>query len=189
MPRILTFRHVPFEGLGRIEPVLRAHAYDIDYADLYLPAAPLPDITRYHALIFMGGPMSVNDDLPYLRREEQYIRDAIARGIPLLGVCLGAQLIAHALGATVRRNPVSEIGWFEIEFTQFARRDPVFQVLTARTLVSLARRELRSPAWCLDVGLLRAMPEPFIPHRRRRLWPAISPRGDTPDDRGLVPPG
>jgi len=131
MPRVLAFRHVPFEGLGRIEPVLRAHAYDIDYADLYLPSAPLPDISRYHALIFMGGPMSVNDDLPNLRREEQYIRDAISRGIPLLGVCLGAQLIAHALGAAVRRNPVSEIGWFEIEFTQAARRDPLFQALTA----------------------------------------------------------
>jgi GMP synthase-like glutamine amidotransferase len=130
MPSILAFRHVPFEGLGRIEPVLHARGCEIHYTDLYVPGAPLPDISRYQALIFLGGPMSVNHDLTYLRREEAYIRQAVDCGIPVLGVCLGAQLIAHAFGAAVRRNPVTEIGWFEIEFTSAARRDPVFAGLT-----------------------------------------------------------
>ena len=70
--------------------------------------------------------MSVNDDLPYLRQEEEHIRQAIARGLPVLGVCLGSQLIARALGAQVRRNPVKEIGWFDLTLTQSGRGDAMF---------------------------------------------------------------
>jgi len=124
--RVLAFRHVPFEGLGRIEPVLRARGFEVEYADLYAPGAPTVTPSAYSALIFMGGPMSVNDDLAYLRREEEYIREAIGRGTPVLGVCLGAQLIASALGASVRHNPVKEIGWFDVEFTAAAQDDLVF---------------------------------------------------------------
>ena len=131
-PRVLAFRHVPFEGLGRIEPELRSRGFEIDYADLYAPAAPPINVTRYRALVFLGGPMSVNDDLPYLRREEEYIRDAVQRGISVLGVCLGSQLIATALGGSVRRNPVKEIGWFDIELTPAARCDPLFAGLSPR---------------------------------------------------------
>jgi GMP synthase-like glutamine amidotransferase len=125
MPRVLAFRHVPFEGLGRIEPELLSHGIEFDYADLYAsepPASP----ADYDGLIFLGGPMSVNDDLAFLRREEDYIRKAIDRGIPILGVCLGAQLVAHALGAQVRRNGVKEIGWYEVLLTPAGRDDPVF---------------------------------------------------------------
>ena len=68
-PRVLSFRHVPCEGLGLIEPALRAYDIEVDYADLYQAGAPLPDIAAYEGLIFLGGPMSVNDDLPFLRRE------------------------------------------------------------------------------------------------------------------------
>jgi GMP synthase-like glutamine amidotransferase len=79
--------------------------------------------------------MSVNDDLAYLRREEEYIRQAIARGVPVLGICLGAQLIAHALGAPVRRNPVKEIGWFDVTATPAGRSDPVFEGFGERECV------------------------------------------------------
>jgi GMP synthase-like glutamine amidotransferase len=133
--RVLVFRHVPFEGLGRIEPVLRAHGFEIDYADLYLSDSPTSDPAACCACIFMGGPMSVNDPLPWLRREEQYIRDAIGRGIPVLGVCLGAQLIARALGAAVHRNPVKEIGWLDIELAEAAREDTLFAGIPARETV------------------------------------------------------
>jgi GMP synthase-like glutamine amidotransferase len=134
-PRVLAFRHVPFEGLGRIEAALAAHRLDADYADLYLLDAPPVDAEAYDALIFMGGPMSVNDDLPYLRGEEGLIRDAIRRGIPVLGICLGSQLIAHALGVEVRRCARKEIGWFDIELTPAARRDPLFAGLANREIV------------------------------------------------------
>ncbi|HWD00243.1 MAG TPA: type 1 glutamine amidotransferase [Candidatus Sulfopaludibacter sp.] len=119
--RLLAFRHVPFEGIGLIREALAG--VEIDYADLYLDGVPHPDPTAYDALIFLGGPMSVNDDLAFLHEELAIIRQAAARRQPVLGICLGAQLIAKAMGAAVRRNPVSEIGWFPIHFTQAAGED------------------------------------------------------------------
>jgi GMP synthase-like glutamine amidotransferase len=76
----------------------------------------LPDAGGLGLLIIMGGPMSVNDEAvhPWLAAEKAFIRDAVARGIPTLGVCLGSQLIASAHGAQVRRNPLAEHGWFDV---------------------------------------------------------------------------
>ena len=124
--RVLAFRHVPFEHLGRIEPELVRRGIGIDYADLYQPGAAEPDPARYDGLIFMGGAMSVNDGLPHLEREARWVAQAVEAGRPVLGVCLGAQLIAKALGASVYRNPVKEIGWFEIELTGEGAADPLF---------------------------------------------------------------
>jgi GMP synthase (glutamine-hydrolysing) len=133
--KILAFRHVPFEHLGLIEPVLRSRGIGFDYADLYAGSAPAPNPDDYAGLIFMGGPMSVNDPLPWLAREMRWIERAVRRGQPVLGVCLGAQLIAKALGARVYRNPVKEVGWFEIEFTPAAARDRLFAGAEPRELV------------------------------------------------------
>ncbi|MCX6627552.1 MAG: gamma-glutamyl-gamma-aminobutyrate hydrolase family protein [Candidatus Solibacter sp.] len=132
--RVLAFRHVPFEGLGLIEPALRARYITVDYADLYQALAPLPDVAAYHALVFLGGPMSVNQDLAFLRREMEFIREAVARRQPILGICLGAQLIARALGATVRRNSTREIGWYGLHFTQAAGNDRLFHGLSPETV-------------------------------------------------------
>jgi len=132
--RVLVFRHVPFEDLGLIAPVLAARRIDVDYADLYQAGGAMPDIAAYDALIFLGGPMSVNDDLPYLRSEMELIRQAMARHQPILGICLGAQLIARALGATVRRNSAKEIGWFSMRFTEAAGADRLFHGLSEETV-------------------------------------------------------
>ncbi len=123
--RVVAFRHVPFEGLGLIEPALAEHGLAVEYADLFQEGAAAPDVSTAAALIFMGGPMSANDDLPYLRQELQFIREAVERGQPVLGVCLGSQLIAKALGAKVYPNARKEIGWFEVHLTEAGRRDPV----------------------------------------------------------------
>jgi GMP synthase-like glutamine amidotransferase len=76
-----------------------------------------PDPKELDLIIAMGGPMSVNDEstLPWLRTEKQFIHTAIKHGVSVLGICLGAQLVASALGCRVYRNPVKEIGWFPIE--------------------------------------------------------------------------
>jgi len=119
--RILAFRHAPFEGVGLIAAALDGVA--IAYADLYLDPPVRPDPAAYDALIFLGGPMSANDDLSFLHEEVAIIEQAIARRQPVLGICLGAQLLAKALGAAVRRNAAPEIGWFPVHLTDAGRED------------------------------------------------------------------
>jgi GMP synthase-like glutamine amidotransferase len=135
MSRVIAFRHVPFEGAGRLESVLARRGVSLDYADLYQPGASIPDISQAAGIVILGGPMSVNDDLPWLREEQRLIGQALAQNQPILGICLGSQLIAKSLGATVYRNPVKEIGWFEIRLTDDASFDPLFAGLSATETV------------------------------------------------------
>ena len=95
-------QHVPFEGLGSIESWLHANGYQISATRLFDSEA-LPSLDEIDLLIAMGGPMSVNDEqeYPWLTTEKEFVRDAIHSGKPVLGICLGAQLIAAALGARV----------------------------------------------------------------------------------------
>lgn len=108
-------QHVPFEGLGSIEAWLRAAGYQIT-STRFFESCDLPDPERIDLLIVMGGPMSVNDEgqLPWLRPEKEFIRHAVSAGRPVLGICLGAQLIASAMGKAVYRNREKEIGWFPV---------------------------------------------------------------------------
>ncbi len=109
-------QHVAFEGIGHIAVWLEAHGACVSYTRFFEGSA-LPHIHGVDLVIVMGGPMSVNDEsaLPWLRLEKQFIRDAVGSGVSVLGICLGAQLIASALNARVYRNPHKEIGWFQIE--------------------------------------------------------------------------
>lgn len=127
--RVVAFRHVPFEGLGLIQTALEDRGVSVEFADLFEDNAALPDTAGAAGLIFMGGPMSVNDELPYLGQELQVIRQAVERGQPVLGVCLGSQLIAKALGAKVYRAARKEIGWFEVHLTEAGRHDPMLSGL------------------------------------------------------------
>lgn len=109
------FIHVPFEGLGNIEPWLEKQGYGIATTRLY-DCQKLPEQADVDMLIVMGGPMSVNDnhEYPWLVAEKAFIYEVIAAGKPVLGICLGAQLIASALGSKVYRSEHKEIGWFPI---------------------------------------------------------------------------
>jgi GMP synthase-like glutamine amidotransferase len=113
--RVQVFQHVPFEDLGSIRPWLVARGADVHYTRFFAHD-PLPSVDDFDALIVLGGPMSVNDEAlhPWLTQEKQLLRDAIAHDRPILGICLGAQLIASALGARVYPNAVKEIGWFPL---------------------------------------------------------------------------
>ena len=108
-------QHVPFEGLGSIETWLQNAGYEITSTKLY-ESAELPSPDEIDFLVVMGGPMSVNDEdqLPWLVLEKEFVRKVIASGKPVLGICLGAQLIANAMGGKVFPNAVKEIGWFPI---------------------------------------------------------------------------
>ena len=134
MSRVFAFRHVPFEHLGLIADALRECGAECEYVDLYEPGSTPPAVDEAAGLVFMGGPMSVNDNLSYLREEERTIREAIARRVPVLGVCLGSQLIAHALGSHVYPNSIKEIGWFPVRFTRRAGEDRLFAGLGEETV-------------------------------------------------------
>lgn len=111
MKPVAIFRHAAVEGAGYFATFLAAHSipstlFAIDRGD------PLPpDAEAYAGLCFMGGPMSVNDPLPWIAEACALIRDAAARGIPVIGHCLGGQLMSKAFGGRVEANPVKEIGW------------------------------------------------------------------------------
>ena len=109
------FQHVAFEGLGSIESWLKAQGFELSRTAFY-QSAELPDPQGIDLLVVMGGPMSVNDEAkwPWLRAEKQFIGDFIAQGKPVLGICLGAQLIANALGGRVFANAEKEIGWWPV---------------------------------------------------------------------------
>jgi len=128
--RVLAFRHAEEEDLGSIRPILEARGVEVECVDLYA-GAPLPDASQAAGLIFMGGAMCANDKLDFLRRELDLIREAAERGQPVFGVCLGAQLIAKALGARVYPSAVKESGWSEIQMTESAGTDPIFSGLAS----------------------------------------------------------
>ena len=108
-------QHVPFEGLGYIEKWLVDSGYSITATRIFEKAV-FPDIESIDFLIIMGGPMSVNDEdrIPWLQNEKKFIREYIATEKPVLGICLGAQLIADVLGSKVYPNTQKEIGWFPV---------------------------------------------------------------------------
>lgn len=115
MKPVAIFRHIKTEGPAYFATVLEQQK--IPYVIVKIDAGePVPtDASAYAGLCFMGGPMSVNDDLPWIPQTLALIRDAVARDVPVIGHCLGGQLMAKALGAQVTRNPVKEIGWGEVE--------------------------------------------------------------------------
>ncbi len=125
-------RHVPWEGPHRIGQVLadvRQQIVDV------LDGHPLPDPTTLAGAVVMGGPMSVNDTHrhPDLQREKEWIERALGEGVPVLGVCLGAQMIADVLGAPVAAGPAQEIGWGPV--TVVAVDDPLVGPLAPQTPV------------------------------------------------------
>lgn len=108
------FRHVACEGPGYLADVLARHRipYDVVAIDQGEPVAK--DLSGVSGLVFMGGPMSVNDPIAWVDEELQLIRRAVAAGVPILGHCLGGQLISKALGGLVTANPCKEIGWHPV---------------------------------------------------------------------------
>jgi GMP synthase-like glutamine amidotransferase len=118
MKPIAIFQHAPSEGPGYFANFLDQHArtwklFASDAGDV-LPSRA----GDFAGLVFMGGPMSVNDDLPWIEPTLNLIRQAVAADIPVLGHCLGGQLIAKAMGGSVGPNPVKEIGWGEVHAAQ-----------------------------------------------------------------------
>lgn len=115
MKQVVVFRHACCEGAGYLGTFLARHA--IPWCEVRIDKGePVPDsVEAYSGIVLMGGPMSVNDDLLWIPPLLQLIRQAVEKDVPLLGHCLGGQLISKALGGVVSKNPVKEIGWGQVQ--------------------------------------------------------------------------
>jgi len=128
MAKVLVFQHVPAEPLGTLDPMLRDLGHRIRYINFHRDPDAQPDVSRYDALIILGGPQHPDQGnfYPHLLEEMRCIEDALKRDLPVLGICLGAQLLAYTLGGGVRAMDEWEIGWYKLMPTKQAATDPLF---------------------------------------------------------------
>lgn len=128
--RIHSLQHVPFEDIGSLYQDIHTKGFSLTTTHLY-KGDHVPALSDFDLLIVMGGPMGVYDDdiYPWLAPEKEFIASAIAAGKKVMGICLGAQLIACVLGAKVTRNAHREIGWFPLEVSAIANKHPVSNIL------------------------------------------------------------
>jgi GMP synthase (glutamine-hydrolysing) len=133
MKRLHYFQHVSFEGLGSIETWAEAAGFQVS-GTRFFRNDPLPNVDNLEWLVIMGGPMNIYEESahPWLCDEKKVIHQAIVRGKTVLGICLGAQLVADALGAAVKANRYREIGWFPIYKTTAAEKGGVAAALPDR---------------------------------------------------------
>lgn len=127
MSRLMVFQHVATEPLGTLHARIRARGHRIRFHNFQRDPNARPDIDGYHGLVVLGGPMNVDEAhrYPHLRTELAVIEAALRQDKPVLGICLGAQLLAHVLGAPVVRHACHEIGWYELATTEQGREDTV----------------------------------------------------------------
>jgi GMP synthase-like glutamine amidotransferase len=128
--RIHSLQHVPFEDIGSMAEDFRRRGYSLTTSHWYSGDAA-PAVTDFDALIVMGGPMGIYDEAiyPWLAAEKILIKNAIDAGKIVLGICLGAQLIADVLGGKVTRNAHKEIGWWPIAVQPTAQDHPIARIL------------------------------------------------------------
>ncbi|MFT4179978.1 MAG: gamma-glutamyl-gamma-aminobutyrate hydrolase family protein [Thermomonas sp.] len=137
MSRILVFQHVAAEPLGTLDPLIRRRGHRIRFVNFERDPDAQPDVDRYKGLVVLGGPMNVEDQShrAHLRTELAAIERMLELGRPVLGICLGSQLLAHVLGAPVQRHHTPEIGWYPVHATDAGKADPVLSPLGASTPV------------------------------------------------------
>ncbi len=126
--RVLILQHHPEEGPGTLGDFLQDQGAELEVLHTYKGDVPPVSPQGFDALVSMGGPMNVYEENqhPWLVQENQLLARAAHAGLPIMGICLGAQLLAKALGAKVVRSPQEEIGWFDAELTQAAAADPLW---------------------------------------------------------------
>lgn len=127
--KVLVLEHLAIEPAAMIGDVLEVNDIQLEHYDSETLSAPSP-LNDYAGLVIMGGPMSANDEhLSYIAAELTLIRDCLQADMPMLGICLGAQLMAKAAGGEIHASPKREIGWSPVFPTTDASLDPLFQLL------------------------------------------------------------
>ena len=132
MPKILSVQNIRCETLGLLEQMFVHDGYHVEKVNTQndpVPTSPL----GYDSIVILGGPVSVYDDLPYLQKEQELIRNAMKNDTPVLGICLGSQLIAQAAGGRVYKGKKKEIGWYNVYLTPASSND-IFRGFTDKTI-------------------------------------------------------
>lgn len=131
--KFLVLQHEACEPLGYFEEISNV---EYEYSRLYEGDSP-KSLLEYSGLIIMGGPMNVYQERehPFLKDEDLLIKEALKKGLPTLGICLGSQLIAKAAGAKVWKGPEREIGWYKVRLTDEGKRDKIFSMFEDRFTV------------------------------------------------------
>jgi GMP synthase (glutamine-hydrolysing) len=125
MRKVLVFQHVAHKILGTLNPALKERGLRIRYVNFDRDAEVVPAIDKYNGLIILGGHMGVYEAEKYkhIKVEMQLIEEALKKNIPILGICLGSQMLAQVLGSEVRKSSEKEIGWHDINLTQEGEKD------------------------------------------------------------------
>jgi GMP synthase (glutamine-hydrolysing) len=130
--KILSVQNIACETLGTLEQMFKQDGFEIEKVNAQ--SDPIPASSKgYGAIIILGGPMAVYDNLPYLQREQELIKDAMKNDTPVLGVCLGSQLVAQAAGGRVYKGKQKEIGWSSVYVTPASSND-IFRGVTDKTI-------------------------------------------------------
>lgn len=163
---ILVLQHLEIEPPGLIADIIRGAGHDLDTIRLWQGEAVPHALDDWGGLIVMGGPQSANDShLSYIRDEIVLLKQAITRDHPVLGICLGAQLLARAGGADILPSPAHELGWYPVYPTDTATTDPLFRHMQAGQMVFQWHGETFSlPA---EAKLLATHPN--VPHQAFRI--------------------
>lgn len=129
MRKVIVFQHVAHSILGTLNPTLKEHGLRMKYVNFEREPEAYPSLEKYNGLIVLGGHMGVYEAEKYthIKTELNLIEEALKKEIPILGICLGAQLLAHVLGAPVRKHTQKEVGWCDITLTEEGRKDQILQ--------------------------------------------------------------
>ena len=127
--KIVVVKHIANEGPGVIGPFFKERGWQIDTVDLSKGDVLPEELRSIGAVVVLGGPMNVYEEKKYsfLKDEDAFIRKALIEEVPILGVCLGAQLLAKTCGAAVKKAPHKEIGWYKVRKTPEGKRDSLFR--------------------------------------------------------------
>ncbi len=137
MRKVLVFQHVAHKILGTLNPLLKEKGLRIRYVNFERHPDEKPSLEKYDGLIVLGGHMGVYeaDTYTHIKVEMQLIEQALKKQIPILGICLGSQILAHVLGSTVRKSKEKEIGWHKISLTKQGIQAPLFQHFRATEML------------------------------------------------------
>jgi len=169
MKRVLVLQHLSADGPAHLAAWLQREGIAFDVFDTQAGHAYPARIDAYRALAVLGGEMSANDDLPSLRQAEALILQAIDRSVPVIGHCLGGQLMARALGASVQASPAPEIGWQSMQVLDVPQARAWFGDDAAPTVF-----QWHFEAFGLPAGAQLLASSPACPHQAFALGPHLA---------------